>query len=36
VVTQGPPRLVKIEVVATDSQHDIAVLRAEPNPFQGK
>jgi S1-C subfamily serine protease len=33
---EAPPRLVKIEVVATDAEHDIAVLRAVPNPFQGK
>lgn len=33
---EAPPRLLKIEVVATDAQHDIAVLRAVPNPFEGK
>jgi len=33
---EAPPRLVKVEVVATDSQHDIAILRAVPNPFEGK
>ena len=33
---EAPPRLVKIEVVATDPLHDIAVLRAVPNPFEGK
>ena len=32
----APPRLLKVEVVATDQQHDIAVLRAVPNPFEGK
>ena len=35
---EAPPRVVKVEVVATDVQHDIAILRAVPNPFgtQGK
>lgn len=33
---EAPPRLVKVELVASDSQHDIAVLRAVPNPFEGK
>lgn len=33
---EAPPHLVKVEVVATDAQHDVAVLRAVPNPFQGK
>ena len=33
---EAPPRLLKVEVVAADSQHDIAVLRAVPNPFEGK
>ena len=33
---EAPPRLANIEVVATDPQHDIAVLRAVPNPFHGK
>ena len=33
---EAPPRLVKIEVVVTDAEHDIAVLRAVPNPFRGK
>ena len=31
----APPRLVKVEVVATDSEHDVAILRAIPNPFAG-
>lgn len=31
----APPRLVKITVVATDKQHDVAILRATPNPFAG-
>jgi S1-C subfamily serine protease len=33
---EAPPRLLKVEVVALDSQHDIAVLRAVSNPFEGK
>lgn len=33
---EAPPRMVKVELVATDAQHDIAVLRAIPNPFDGK
>lgn len=33
---EAPPRLLRVVVVATEAQHDIAVLRAEPNPFEGK
>lgn len=33
---EAPPRLLKVEVVASDPQHDIAALRAVPNPFEGK
>lgn len=29
----APPQLVKVAVVATDAQHDVAILRATPNPF---
>ena len=29
----APPQLVKVEVVAKDVQHDVAILRATPNPF---
>src|SRR5262249_46173667 len=29
----SPPRLLKITVIATDAAHDIAILRATPNPF---
>lgn len=29
----APPRLVEISVVAADPQHDVAILRATPNPF---
>jgi S1-C subfamily serine protease len=35
-LAEAPPRLVKVEVVATDVQHDVAILRAVPNPFQGR
>ena len=33
---EAPPRLVKVEVVATDAEHDVAILRALPNPFKGR
>jgi S1-C subfamily serine protease len=33
---EAPPRVLKVQVVATDAHHDIAVLRAVPNPFEGK
>jgi hypothetical protein len=29
----APPRLVRVSVVATDVVHDVAILRATPNPF---
>ena len=32
---EAPPRMVKVEVVAEDRAHDVAVLRATPNPFHG-
>jgi len=35
-LAEAPPRLVKIEVVATDTQHDVAILRAVSNPFKGR
>jgi len=35
-LAEAPPRLLKVHVVATDQQHDIAVLRAVPNPFEGR
>ena len=35
-LAEAPPRLLKVEVVATDQRHDIAVLRAVPNPFEGR
>lgn len=31
----SPPRLLKVTVIAKDTQHDIAILRATPNPFGG-
>jgi Trypsin-like peptidase domain len=33
---EAPPRALKAEVVATDPQHDLAILRATPNPFAGR
>jgi S1-C subfamily serine protease len=33
---EAPPRLLKVEVIGSDSQHDVAILRAVPNPFDGK
>jgi S1-C subfamily serine protease len=32
---EAPPRMLKVEVVAEDRAHDVAVLRATPNPFRG-
>jgi S1-C subfamily serine protease len=32
---EAPPQMLKAEVVAVDREHDVAVLRAAPNPFQG-
>jgi hypothetical protein len=29
----APPRLVRVTLVATDVVHDVAILRATPNPF---
>jgi hypothetical protein len=31
----APPRLVKVRIIAIDIDHDVAVLRAMPNPFNG-
>jgi hypothetical protein len=31
----APPRLVKVKVIASDIDHDVAILRATPNPFAG-
>jgi len=33
---EAPPRALNVEVVGVDVQHDIAILRAVPNPFEGK
>jgi hypothetical protein len=37
VVTRpnSPPQLIPITVIAADAQHDVAILRATPNPFGG-
>ena len=32
----APPRLLPAAVVASDSQHDVAILRITPNPFAGR
>jgi len=32
----GPPRIVQAALVAIDRDHDIAILRVTPNPFEGK
>jgi hypothetical protein len=32
----APPRLVKAAVVNIDQDHDVAILRATPNPFAGR
>lgn len=32
----APPRLVKATVMISDADHDVAVLRATPNPFEGR
>lgn len=34
-VPSGPPRIIQAAVVAIDRDHDIAVLRVTPNPFEG-
>lgn len=31
----GERHLLKADVVATDAEHDVAILRATPNPFEG-
>lgn len=33
---QGPRRVLEAPIVAVDWEHDVAVLRATPNPFQGE
>jgi hypothetical protein len=32
----APPRLLQAAIVATDPQHDVAILHVTPNPFAGK
>jgi S1-C subfamily serine protease len=32
----SPPQLLRATVIAADSEHDVAILRATPNPFTGK
>jgi hypothetical protein len=32
----SPPRFLKVTLVAADFAHDVAILRATPNPFGGK
>jgi Trypsin-like peptidase domain len=34
-LASAPPRLLKTEIVAADLEHDVAILRATPNPFSG-
>ena len=31
----APSRLLKVTIIAKDPQHDVAILRATPNPFTG-
>jgi len=32
----SPPQLLRADVIAVDKEHDVAILRAIPNPFVGK
>jgi len=32
----SPPQLLRANVIAVDKEHDVAILRAAPNPFEGK
>lgn len=32
----SPPQLLPLSVVAADAEHDVAILRATPNPFSGR
>jgi S1-C subfamily serine protease len=32
----SPPQLLKVTVIAKDLEHDVAILRATPNPFSSK
>jgi S1-C subfamily serine protease len=31
-----PPQLLRADVIAVDAQHDVAILRVTPNPFEGQ
>jgi hypothetical protein len=31
---EAPPQMVRVEVVAVQKEHDVAILRATPNPFR--
>jgi hypothetical protein len=33
---EAPPRILKVTVIAVDAAHDVAILRATPNPFEAK
>jgi S1-C subfamily serine protease len=32
----APPRMLKASVIGVDRDHDVAILRVTPNPFEGK
>jgi len=32
----SPPQLIRADVIAVDTEHDVAILHATPNPFAGK
>jgi S1-C subfamily serine protease len=32
----SPPKLLRADVIASDAEHDVAILHATPNPFLGK
>ena len=32
---EAPPQMLQAEVIAVDKEHDVAVLKATPNPFAG-
>lgn len=34
--SDAPPRLIQVSIIAKDLQHDVAILRATPNPFATK
>ncbi|HKT46055.1 MAG TPA: serine protease [Candidatus Acidoferrales bacterium] len=33
---ESPPQLLQVQIIATDRARDVAILRAEPNPFSGR